>query len=773
MRHLTTIILLIIINVDLLGQVIINEIMQSNVYEVYQHNDGKFPASWIELYNPTDEPVRIREFSIGETPDFSQSKKFEMLWYVLPMCYLTIQCDKQIGHKNAELDLDPDGGAIYLFNEEGEIVDSLTYPEMQAPNVSYGMDEETGEFGMMLRPTPEGPNTKIAKELPKKVHFSADGGVWENAEPFYVELTASNVPNYYAESLPVDSSLCIRYTLNGSEPNDSSSVYYEPIYIDSTKIIKAKVFNSACPLIPAQTQSYILLDRNVTLPTVSIVTEDSFLFGKERGLLVWDTIYDRRIPINIEIRYGDSISINQLVQTRVHGASSASLTPQRALAVYAKKRLGQKRFKGVLWEEKPNVNKNKSFILRTGGGNFDGLQITDAWAQKCMGLYSEVDYQAHTPAIAFINGKYYGRVNIRERSNSDFVYANYNEEDVEVCKIWNDDITFSSGDGSFFNELDLFCEEEHTLEEWSNVFDINNMIDSYITYFFFSAVDVQNNGLMWRPASSSGKWHFIIKDLDKTCNIFSEDGYFEWFSRQRISKYLFDALKNKEFQELFLNRFVAFHGDFLNHDKCMETLYKMYDEVREETEEYHNPRWEFNTNNDSIISSISDFLKIKTEKAHSYLSDYFKIGKPVIVNVEGCEHFTYDDVPMHFGSFHGKDFEGRTISLKVSEESATPNLIWDIRIYSNSDSTKYCLTGENISIEIPYGTEQIDVNIMKRDLTDSHNISESIYLPFSDNSDTEATIYNPLGQKVSQKNTGTPKIYLKKDNTAVKKFIVK
>ena len=79
-----------------------------------------------------------------------ETKKFEMLWYVLPMCYLTIQCDKQIGHKNAELDLDPDGGTIYLFNEEGEIVDSLTYPEMQAPNVSYGMDEETGEFGEIL-----------------------------------------------------------------------------------------------------------------------------------------------------------------------------------------------------------------------------------------------------------------------------------------------------------------------------------------------------------------------------------------------------------------------------------------------------------------------------------------------------------------------------------------------------------------------------------------------------------------------------------------------
>lgn len=761
------------------GQVVINEIMQSNVYEVYHHEGGKFPQSWIELYNPTDKTIRIRDYALGESRDYSEAKKFEKLWNIPAQSYITLHCDDEVGYKNVEMSLNYDGGKLYLFDETGTVIDSLSYPEIKAQNVSYGKDVETGKFGMMLRSTPGEKNTKTSNKLPKEVKFSADGGTWEHIDPFYVELTSGGVPNYYAENRTVDPSLCIRYTLDGSEPNDSSLIYNEPIYIDTTKIIKAKVFDATRPLITAQVQSYISLGRKVTLPTVSIVTEDSILYGQERGLLVWEKITDRRVPMNIEIRYGDTLSINQLVQSRIQGASSARITPQKSLAVYAKKRLGEKRFKGVLWKEKPKVAKNKSIILRTGGGRYNGLQITDAWAQRCMGLYANVDYQAHTPAIAFINGKYFGRVNIRERSNKDYAFANYNDDDVEVCKIFNKgDVEITSGDGSLYERLIYFCDEPHTLKEWEKVANIDNMIDSYITYFWFSATDVQNNGLMWRSTKPDGKWNFIIKDLDKICYKFADKGYLEWLKKQDISKCLFNALQDKDFLDLFLNRFIAYHGDFLNHDKCMNLLYQMYDEVKEETEGYHNPRWGFNPNIDSIMTSISNYLVEKGAKSHSYLSDYFGIGKPVDINIDGYEHFSYDDIPMHFGSFHGKDFEGRKFVLKASELSKTSDLAWNVKVtYNNGESSGFREFGKDFNYEIPLGVKQIDINIEEI----CHGCPTEEYktdykdVPMSNDTETgtNSVIYDQLGRGVASDKIEPSRIYLKKDGGEVKKFMVK
>jgi len=80
------------------GQVVINEIMQSNVYEVYHHEGGKFPQSWIELYNPTDKTIRIRDYALGESRDYSEAKKFEKLWNIPAQSYITLHCDDEVGY---------------------------------------------------------------------------------------------------------------------------------------------------------------------------------------------------------------------------------------------------------------------------------------------------------------------------------------------------------------------------------------------------------------------------------------------------------------------------------------------------------------------------------------------------------------------------------------------------------------------------------------------------------------------------------------------------
>ena len=56
------------------GQVVINELMQSNVDCVMDDNN-EFPDSWVELYNCGESTVFLRDYSLGLTADATQAWK--------------------------------------------------------------------------------------------------------------------------------------------------------------------------------------------------------------------------------------------------------------------------------------------------------------------------------------------------------------------------------------------------------------------------------------------------------------------------------------------------------------------------------------------------------------------------------------------------------------------------------------------------------------------------------------------------------------------------
>jgi hypothetical protein len=51
--------------------------------------------------------------------------------------------------------------------------------------------------------------------------------------------------------------------------------------------------------------------------------------------------------------------------------------------------------------------------------------MRDAIIQRTMAQHVDLDWQAWRPAIVYINGEYKGMLNIRERSNEDNIYTNY------------------------------------------------------------------------------------------------------------------------------------------------------------------------------------------------------------------------------------------------------------------------------------------------------------------------------------------------------------
>ena len=102
---------------------VINEIMQSNI-ECTMDDIKEFPDSWVELYNPTDAAINLKDYKI------SNKNKEKKAWQlpdqtVAAHQWVLVYCDKEDdkGGMHASFRLDSGKAKVYLF-KNGERVDT-------------------------------------------------------------------------------------------------------------------------------------------------------------------------------------------------------------------------------------------------------------------------------------------------------------------------------------------------------------------------------------------------------------------------------------------------------------------------------------------------------------------------------------------------------------------------------------------------------------------------------------------------------------------------
>ena len=408
---------------------VLNEIMQSNV-ETIMDDIKEFPDSWVELYNPTEAAINLKDYKISNKD--KEKKAWKLPDQEVPAGgYVVIYCDKEGKednrlHADFRLESGKDGN-LYLFTG-GEIVDKLEkLAKMPAPDVAYGRLTDGGEeWGYELQITPGAANeggVVAADHLLGAPVFSEKGRVGNTA----VSLTLS-----LPEGAPEGT--FITYTTNGNEPTAADKKYESAININKTTVIRAKVFCEGWLSPMSSAQSYIFHPRTMTTPIFSVQTDDRYLNDKEIGLFANNNskedkkTHDWRRPVNIEMftSEGEESIFNQLSETRIQGGASRG-NALKSMVFYANKRFDpdHKRFSYEFFpDQKPGITEFKSFSLRDGGNDFGDLYFRDLIIQRTMAGHVDLDWQAGHTAVLYINGQYMGMLNIRERSNEDNVYSN-------------------------------------------------------------------------------------------------------------------------------------------------------------------------------------------------------------------------------------------------------------------------------------------------------------------------------------------------------------
>lgn len=465
-------------------------------------------------------------------------------------------------------------------------------------------------------------------------------------------------------------------------------------------MVRARLFNEDYLSPIARTESFLFLGHETDMPIISLVGEDKYFYDDKFGILVEGNYkegtpnyqFDWRRPVALEFFEGtkQEAVLNQICEARVQGNASRGFG-LKSLAVYANKRFGEKRLSYEFFpDQKPGLKDFKSIILHNGGNDFDYLYFRDALMQKTMGLYQDLDWMASRPTIVFINGKYMGILTIRERSNEDNIFTNYNElEDITMIENWGE---LKCGEWEQWEAFKSFVNTPgHTIAEYEQVIDVTEFINHTIMELFYANQDYPgNNVVWWRPldAETGYKpvWRLLAKDTDFGFGLYGRTPAYDmfefmynhdydkdnnWANWPDHTAYFRYAMQDKDYREEFINRALVYVGDFLRYDRVLPLLDAAVDAIQPEYTKYHRPmynQWWPDYNNE--YRSALNWLRQRHGYFVEHMGKRYNQGKAGQVTIEfedaGNAQVTINGVGLSEAYWNGYWFANREMNIQVT-----------------------------------------------------------------------------------------------------------
>lgn len=712
---------------DLTHNIYINEVMQSTFGGEYDRLN-EYPDGWLELYNPSDNTISLKDYRIGKNSKFSKCYALPDV-SISPKGYIVIYCDKEDvvipytegGKAMKEIHSDfrittDEESSLYLYNPDETLIDVINLPKMPSPNIAYGrLIDGSDSLGWELKPTKgkknEGGFGKCI--LPDPI-FSRNSIVTTD-----VQGTTSHLLRAYGNRTWPQGAI-IRYTTDGTEPNETSKIMTNNgVLANTNTIFKAAVFADNCISRPAVTKVLLFHGRSLSLPVVSICASDADLNSADHGIIAnnnstsadlrfnWrrPAVFDYFSRTLVSYRLAD---FSQRCEIRVGGAWTRE-NRLKTFMVYANERFGtEDYFSAQFWpHNRSEVRKSKSIALRSAGNDFGGSYFRDAAAQLVIGKNADIDWQGFQPAIYYLNAKYQGIINIRERGNEDNIWAHYgNLEDITLIE--NGEL--KEGEYSQYQDfVDFYSDKTHTYQDFNEVLDIEEFMNLMIISSYMVNTDFPgNNNVLWRPIADGGKWRWILKDIDRAFGIWgtsADNRYLNWVLRvepfeknetanSESSTLLFrNLMAIDEFKQKFIDRFTVYLGDFLRSSEINSVLTWCRNEMAPEWDYFSAAQSMKNKSSwDSEINGMKSWANSRTQFMRSYLSSFFSLGKevPATVGIIGAPdawtyNITINDIPLTQGIFDGSLYSGRNYLLKGDcLDSQYEIVAWDVTTTNTS-----------------------------------------------------------------------------------------
>lgn len=537
--------------------------------------------------------------------------------------------------------------------------------------------EPTENVGNLPEPTEQvkQPESPVPTEVPVPTESPAPTER-PVPEPTEGEVTFSKSGYFYEEAVTVELSIesgktgYITYTLDGSEPEVDGMRYEEPLLLESTEErsprvysfrIKAWYEDGSCSDTYVHTyfvgagvkERYSTMIFSINGNPAELTEEpDGILYGENYKLRGRKS--ERKVSVEAVSADG-SLLFSQFAGVRVFGGSSREF-PIKSLKLFARKEYqeGMGNFKTSVFgsltvDGSKLIKKYDKLVLRNGGDDFQSSFIRDELAQRLAGKAGFAAYEAVVPAVAYVNGSYYGFYWLHE-SYCDKYFQNRNGksageyvvlEGSDKYKSLKEDALENAAAKDYNRKYKKYSESDLTddsvYEEVCAWIDVENYLDYMAFNMYISNYDwPQGNyrcfryyaaeGEAYGEGEKDGRWRFLVHDADmgfatynaaETAAARNDIEAVLTPSNKHYSALLAKLLKREDCRQYFTNRMISYRDGVLSYESVCAVLDEMCAERDTELEYYFEHLDELKKTTEDIWATRSNTQE-KTEKIKKF-----------------------------------------------------------------------------------------------------------------------------------------------------------
>lgn len=480
----------------------INEVMAST--DVV--NLDKQSYDWVEIVNQSGETIDLSGFGLSDNESRPRKWQFPEGATIAPGQYLLVALagggDSDVASRQyrASFSLAATGGEVLtLATPDGTVIDRIGLG-VQRQNVSFGRPLTGDRYAYFMLSTPGAVNDGTSYDaIAADVVFSVPGGV-VSGDSIQLTLTAEPGMNIY-------------YTLDCSEPTVYSAQYTGPIALSGTTVVRAVAWCEGAVYSQVATQTYIF-GEDTQLRVVSVVAEPDALYGSTG--VITNSVKSRSVSASVEVytEDGDQL-LAQGCRMNLMGAGSLKQS-QKSMRLMADAQYGDSLFRAKLFDNR-DYTEYSAFVLRCSGQDSWKTRMHDSILTSLL-EGTGVMYQETETCVVYVNGRYYGHMNMRERIDAYSICQFHGWDTPDSLDILENKGIVVQGSREDWQALVKWvASADMTLD--SNIALLEEQLDleNYLTYVAFEMY-IANNDLgnvrWYRNTAEDGKWRFIAYDTD-------------------------------------------------------------------------------------------------------------------------------------------------------------------------------------------------------------------------------------------------------------------
>jgi hypothetical protein len=337
--------------------------------------------------------------------------------------------------------------------------------------------------------------------------------------------------------------------------------------------------------------------------------------------------------------------------------------------------------------------------------------LRDGMMQTLIKDRMDADYQEYQPAIIYLNGDYWGILNIREKINEDYLSANHGVDPDSVDMLLKY-VEVIEGDDTHYQEMMEYI-RTHDLADSAyfhyvgTQMDINQFLNYYIAQIYFFNQDwPQGNIKYWRPQTPDGRWRWLLYDLDFGFDFLKyHDDMVQWATtgNEESTELFRNLLENQDFRNEFLQRSCSHMNTSFQPERVIGIIDSLAGNIEAEMP-FHVNRFNW-PRSMSIwydeLEILTDFASTRLPELTTNLTDRF--------NLEGTYELTTLVANPEFGSIRvsgvdmpdtltGPYFRNIPVTLEAIPRDGYAFLGWEGASVSANHSLELTLSSDNTII---------------------------------------------------------------------------